>query len=154
MSTDHPDTLVDLHAHRDWANRQVVAWWLALPTPEAAPLRLLSHILRAEAVWLDRLEGSSPKGDIWEPLSVSELEQWPKRHRQRLDALLVGAKALDRSRKISYRRLNGESMENNVADILTHMATHGVHHRAQISSWAAANGHKPPMLDYILFARR
>jgi uncharacterized damage-inducible protein DinB len=87
------------------------------------------------------------------PLSLEELTQWPEAHRLDVNALLRGEKALDRGSILKYRLLNGNPMETRVGDILIHMATHAIHHRAQIASWSVAAGHKPPSLDYILYAR-
>ncbi|MBM4015253.1 MAG: hypothetical protein FJ293_09875 [Planctomycetes bacterium] len=50
---------------------------------------------------------------------------------------------------MTYLNSKGERHESRVADILTHVAMHGVHHRAQILAELRAAGHVPPYLDFV-----
>jgi uncharacterized damage-inducible protein DinB len=55
---------------------------------------------------------------------------------------------------VSYRNSAGREFTNTVADIVTHVAMHGSHHRGQIALKLRASGQEPPYVDYIQFARR
>ena len=46
-----------LFAYDAWANQEVLAGLRAASTPPARPLKFIAHILAAERLWLERLEG-------------------------------------------------------------------------------------------------
>jgi uncharacterized damage-inducible protein DinB len=137
-----------LDAHRDWANRRIVAWYLALPQPEEYCLKMLSHILLGEAVWLARLRGEPARG-VWEVLSPEELDPLRRANTEGWNKVL----ASDMTRVFVYKRISGEECESVLADIFTHMCLHGTYHRGQISAQAARAGGKAPSTDFIEFSR-
>jgi uncharacterized damage-inducible protein DinB len=138
-----------LFTHRAWANARHIGWFLALPESDVYCLKMLSHILLAERAWLQRLGGSAADRDTWETASAGELQGLMRENESRWPAVL----ATDHSRICKYRRLNGEPAENPVADILTHVCTHGMYHRGQVAAQAARIGRKCPPTDFIVFSR-
>ena len=57
------------------------------------------------------------------------------------------------SRRVRYRRLSDGESESALADIATHLCTHGMYHRGQIAAQAARVGLKCPPTDFIAFSR-
>ena len=54
-----------------WANRRAAAMVGALSEAQAVrPLLLLSHLLRAERVWLGRIQGLDAALELWETDSL------------------------------------------------------------------------------------
>ncbi len=143
-----------LFAYDAWANRVTLASLQGLGAPPERSLHFLGHILAAQYLWLDRLNGSPPRMAVWPdaPLErceaqVSELaDLWP----QYLGAL-TPARLLE---AIAYQNTKGESWSNTVQDVLLHALMHSAYHRAQIASDLRDNGHTPPYTDYIECVRR
>jgi uncharacterized damage-inducible protein DinB len=112
-----------------WANREVLAGLTTRSRSTTRPLQLLSHILSAEHLWLERIQ-----------------QQWREFFAQLSPAAL--------SEKVSYKNSKGEPWTSNVADVLTHVLLHSAYHRGQIASQVRAGGEQPAYTDYIHAARR
>jgi len=57
------------------------------------------------------------------------------------------------AKTITYKRLDGTSVENSIGDILMHIGNHGTYPRAHIALRMKQNGLQPTGADYIAFAR-
>jgi uncharacterized damage-inducible protein DinB len=143
-----------LNAHRAWANRLYLDWYGALPNEaEGAPsdecLKLLSHVIRTETIWLGRLRGETPAAVIWDTLPITALKELAADN----DAGWLQVLASDLTRVVSYHRFNGDASVSTVSDITVHACLHGTYHRAQIASRAVREGlPKGPVTDFIAFA--
>lgn len=146
-----------LNAHRAWANGLAFEWYRALPgdgipaegSPEAPCLQLLSHIVRTEVCWLERLRGATPAAVIWETLPAHELDVLRRENDVRFEAALRG----EPGRIVAYRRFNGDACATSVSDILTHVCMHGMYHRGQVAAHAARAGLPGmPGTDFLLYA--
>ncbi len=133
----------------DWANRELAAALTALATPPPRAVKLLSHVVGASLLWLARLEGKTAPCAVWPewPLPQCVAEVGALRAKWREWAAGGGAERLEAS--ITYVNSKGERHASRVDDVLTHVAMHGVHHRAQILSELRAAGHPPPYLDFV-----
>jgi uncharacterized damage-inducible protein DinB len=142
-----------LNDHRAWANRLCDGWLTAHAPSDDYCLKMLSHVLRAEDVWLDRLRGGVPANTIWNVLAAEELAPLRAANDAGLAAVLAGDPAL-MTRVFRYSRFDGTPMESTGADIVTHVCMHGAYHRAQIAAHAARTGlPKLPVTDFIAWAR-
>ncbi len=137
-----------LHAHREWANQRILEWYFALPQPEEYCLKMISHILLGEETWLRRIHGE-PNREVWQTLSAEDLRPLSEANNAGWRNVLKS----DLSRRIRYRRLSDGESESTLADIATHLCTHGVYHRGQIAAQAARAGLKCPPTDFIVFSR-
>src|SRR6185503_2698675 len=97
----------------------------------APALRLLSHIIGAQWIWLARLRYESPKMAVWPELII---EQVPPELDTLRDAWRSLLKSADLSSTIEYRNSKGESWSSTGDDILTHVILHGAYHRGQIAT--------------------
>jgi uncharacterized damage-inducible protein DinB len=140
-----------LNAHRDWANDLLIAW-IADAFPAGEPddycLRMLTHVLTSEAVWLGRLRGEAPPKPSGEPLPAAGLAALRLAHAPEWEAALA-----DPERLFHYRNFAGTACESTAAEIVTHVCMHGQYHRGQVAAQAARIGLKCPSTDFILFAR-
>jgi uncharacterized damage-inducible protein DinB len=146
---------VDFHQHLRrlfsydvWANREVLAALTTNGGPQRS-IKLLSHIIAAEWVWLDRLEGRPQSIAVWPDLPLDECRS----HIDRLDTLWnqyldrVGSSEL--SSLISYKNSKGEPWNSAIEDVLVHVTTHSAYHRGQIAMDVRAAGLQPAYTDYI-----
>jgi uncharacterized damage-inducible protein DinB len=143
-----------LFAYDDWANREVLA---SLRQPETAPprsLKLMSHILSAERLWLERLQQQKQTFPVWPDFTLPECEtetaELPVLWRNYLDA--VDEAGL--SRTVSYKNSKGESWTNRKDDILLHVIMHSAYHRGQIARDMRAAGFTPAYTDFIQGVRQ
>ncbi|HLU69566.1 MAG TPA: DinB family protein [Fibrobacteria bacterium] len=145
------------NAHRAWANDLALGWYRGLPggahpaeaSAEALCLKLLSHVIRTETCWLDRLRGETPAAVIWDTLPADELEVLRRENDERFEAVLRG----DLGRVVRYRRFNGDACETSVSDIVSHACMHGMYHRGQVAAHAARAGLPGvPATDFLLYA--
>lgn len=118
------------------------------------PVSLLAHILAAQNIWLGRLKSTPPVQPVvlWPEWSINEIIPMIDANHQALVAHVSTLEFEDFERVISYKNSVGY-FETSVADILTHVANHGTHHRAQIGSLLKVDGATLPILDYVFYLR-
>jgi len=104
----------------------------------AEAIREFAHILGTEEVWLARLEYRSPSLAVWPALSSSDLEgavrQTHKRWKLYLDRIQQ-SEVLD---SVTYTNSAGLRFDNQIGDILIHVALHGCVSCCRAASRAAA----------------
>ena len=143
-----------LFAYDAWANREVLANLRSISSNQPADaLRLMNHVVGAEALWLDRLQ-SRPSGPVWPEF---DLEQCAAKAREMDSAwkkylAALAPETLDSS--ISYVNTKGESYANRVEDILLHVLFHSHYHRGQVARAVRAAGFTPAYTDYIHAVRQ
>jgi uncharacterized damage-inducible protein DinB len=136
-------------AYDEWANREVLAAIRATGSGNDRSLQLMSHILAAELLWLERLKQIPQSIPVWPKPDLEQCEaqaaqlggQWL----EFLDLITAG----DVSQSISYKNSKGEVWTNDIVDILTHVVMHSVYHRGQIATHMRASGQTPAYTDFI-----
>ncbi len=115
----------------------------------------LTHLFRAERVWLGRLQHSTaplpwalPEDEEWAVL----VEQWPKLHDD-WSSWTASVAPEDLDREIEYQDLKSNSRREPLWPIVLHVVNHGTHHRGQVAGFIRALGQTPPNLDFITFFR-
>lgn len=112
---------------------------------------LISHVLAAQTIWLDRMEGKTASGDVW-PLYPKET--WAERingNSERLFAFI--SSCADFNRTIDYTNTQGKAFRNSVNQILSHLFMHGQYHRGQMMQLLRPHVEKAPALDMISYFR-
>lgn len=136
-------------AYDEWANREVLTAIRATGGANQRSLQLMSHILAAERVWLERLKHQPQSVPIWPEPDLAQCEAqaaelgglWLKF----LDLITAG----DVSQSISYKNSKGEAWTSTIVDVLTHVVMHSAYHRGQIATHMRANGQTPANTDFI-----
>jgi len=147
------DSLHQLWRYNNWANTILIDT-LRRQEDDVPPacLNLLSHIVNAQMIWLNRIEGVAPIVGVWDEHTLSECETY---HIQSSNGLQQ--KVLDYQDgemiDIQYTNTKNEEFSNTLLDILLHLFNHGTYHRAQIAKEMKNNGFQPINTDYITFAR-
>jgi uncharacterized damage-inducible protein DinB len=106
----------------------------------------MGHIVGAEFLWLDRIEGRPAQLPVWPDLTLDDCET---RLRQLSHLLPAAARADDMGRPVRYTNSKGEPWTSSVEEILTHLTIHSAYHRGQIASDLRSAGAEPAYTDYI-----
>lgn len=136
-----------------WANARAIASIRTVPDENPKALDPLSHLLIAERFWLHRIQGLPNPEGAWATMPLDECEAYAIETHSRFEAFLDGVTEGHLAGTIHYRNLKGDPFDTPLRDILTHLYTHGVHHRGQVLSAVRAEGGEPLTLDYIAFER-
>jgi uncharacterized damage-inducible protein DinB len=133
-----------------WANRETLQS-LRQGAPPARSLRWMAHIIGAEFLWLDRIDGRPASLPVWPTLS---LDQCAERLEQLSSLLPKAARSGQLTRAVQYTNSKGEPWTSSVEEILTHVAVHSAYHRGQIASDVRGAGQEPAYTDYIHAVRQ
>jgi uncharacterized damage-inducible protein DinB len=147
-----PLPLSPLYAHNWWAHDALVEEARREPLDDET-LKLFAHIVAAEHLWLSRIDAVKPRVAVWPQLSLDEIVQLERENRPRFRELL-GRPDDTLKQRVRYRNSAGNDFENDVEEILTHVALHGHYHRGQIARTMRATGREPVYTDYIGYVRR
>ncbi|GEM_PF-213516 len=140
-----------LFNHLEWADGRLAD---ALGEAPGEALRLFSHVLGAEATWLNRIRnGRKAKANPWPVLSPAECASLAEANAAGYREVLKAATASRLAAPVHYENLKGEEFWTPLRDILFHVATHGVHHRGQIALLLRQSGRDPVDVGFITFAR-
>ncbi|HMM55546.1 MAG TPA: DinB family protein [Candidatus Desulfobacillus sp.] len=117
--------------------------------------RTMDHILVVAQLWRLRLQGESPAVDyqrLHHP-DWRELVQSLRLETRELQHWLETKPDVFFESEIAYRSSEGKERRNWVRDVLTHMMSHMVHHRGQVSAVVTRLGVPAPEMDYIYYKR-
>jgi uncharacterized damage-inducible protein DinB len=147
------DYFVHLFKYNDWATRQTAESIVNLKKKNNKSEELLSHIISAQKIWLNRILGRNTVIDPWHkltqedwiPQSIPITAEWIN--------LLESFKENDFERRIEYTNTKGEKFFNTVKDIIVQVINHSTYHRAQIAQLVRQSGGEPAKTDYIIYQR-
>jgi uncharacterized damage-inducible protein DinB len=146
-------------AYDEWANREVLnairaAGGSSPRSTDHRSLQLMSHILAAERVWLERLKRQPQSVPVWPEPDLAQCEAQAAElgglWLEFLDLITAG----DVSQTISYKNSKGEEWTSTIVDVLTHVCLHSAYHRGQIATDMRAHGQTPAYTDFIHGVRR
>lgn len=146
------DLLRQLYQHMWWAHDELTTDLRRQP-PDDETLRLLAHVISAEHLWLSRIAQNPARVAVWPSLSLEECAALERENRAAFEALLAQPEDA-RRRRVPYRNSAGNAFDNDVGEILTHVALHGHYHRGQIAKSMRGVGREPVYSDFIGFVRK
>lgn len=132
-----------------WANQET---WKAIRSAgdeNRRSVHLMSHILAAERVWLQRLRQTPQSVPVWPEPDLAWCEGEATTLGQEWLAYLGEVGERDVSKTISYKNTKGELWTSAIVDVLLHVSMHSTYHRGQIASHMRACGQTPPYTDFI-----
>ena len=116
------------------------------------PVKLMAHLLAAQQVWLDRCAGlPQTLTTVWPDWEAKTLPDIIAANNSGWLNYVEGLQSTDFDSIISYKTLKGDSYENKLGDILTHLINHGTHHRAQAGQHLIAAGVETLTMTYYIF---
>ena len=139
-------------AYNEWANREVLSAIRNQGGDDARSLQLMSHIVAAERLWLERLKELPQSVSVWPSFDLSKCEAASKEIAQLWRDYLNSA--IDLSRVVAYKNSKGEEWTSAIEDVLTHVILHSAYHRGQIASHMRASGQTPAYTDFIHAVRQ
>lgn len=131
-----------------WANREALASLRAAPAPPRG-LKLMGHIVGAEALWHARLTGARAPLPVWPDLRAGQIGTWLDDLAGTWTGFLAGALPARLGERIAYTNTKGDAFTSTVEDVLTHVVMHSAYHRGQIAADVRAAGHEPAYTDFI-----
>jgi uncharacterized damage-inducible protein DinB len=132
-----------------WANREALVAIRAAGEGSNRSLQLMTHILAAERVWLERLKQVPQSVPVWPEANLEQCETEADKLNREWNEYLELVTAGDISQTISYKNTKGESWTSAIIDVLTHVVMHSAYHRGQIASHMRSIGQTPPYTDFI-----
>ena len=140
-----------LFNHLEWADERLIE---ALEEAPGDALRLLGHVLGAEKTWLGRIQcGPKAQASPWPDLDLAGCKALAADNAAGYREVLMASSGSRLAAPVHYQNLKGEEFWTPLADILLHVATHGVHHRGQIAQLLRQSGREPVDVSFITFAR-
>lgn len=139
-----------LFAYEFWANRTVLD---SLPEDSEQAVRLFSHILASQSLWLERMTGRSQSMEVWPHLTVEECGTVLARLESAWESFLIGLDDRGLEDEFAYVNTKGQSWTGSIGDTLLHLITHSCYHRGQIAQEIRRSGHEPVYTDYIQATR-
>jgi uncharacterized damage-inducible protein DinB len=141
-----------LFRHLEWADLALLDALQHVPDGHPA-WREFSHILGAEAVWLDRLEKRAQRVAVWPELSREEGVKLLGDLHAGYATYLATLQPRDIESQLHYVNTAGKELSTSVGDILLHVAMHGQYHRGKINLMLRQGGIMPAPVDYVAFVR-
>jgi uncharacterized damage-inducible protein DinB len=135
-----------------WANQQVLNSIRTAAGGRDRSLQLMSHILAAERLWLERLEQKPQSLPVWPQLDLEGCEAQASELGRLWGEYLK--EAGDLCATISYKNSKGELWMSTILEVLTHVVMHSAYHRGQIASHMRASGETPAYTDFIHAVRQ
>lgn len=137
-----------------WANREALASLGTLGGATEKPLKIFSHIIGAQRVWLARFADPGPPGaQPWPALTIGECRAAAEDLHQRWASLLEAMTPEKLARDLAYRNTKGVEFKTPVQDVLMHLVMHSAYHRGQVAAAVREAGGKPAATDYVVYLR-
>ncbi len=145
---------LNIYGYDAWANNKLLDGIRSQKAGDEPVLRLFSHILLSEKVWMLRLKGGEySKIDMWKTLSLAECEDILRENTSEYKSFIESDAAGDFSKTALYKNTKGIEYSTSYYDVLTHVSLHSAYHRAQVAAEMRRNGKEPVYTDYIAFVR-
>ncbi|MEO5798694.1 MAG: DinB family protein [Gemmatimonadales bacterium] len=137
--------------HLIWADDRVADSLATLSVPDPALLKIYSHVLGAEAIWIARITGIPSEIAVFPEFDLPTCREVAARNHVSLKAIPLTEAG--RARTLTYTNQRGETYTNSVDEILHHVCMHGMHHRGQVIRGVRQGGGTPIGTDFITFVR-
>ena len=151
------NTLEKLGAFNVWAHTTVLNRLdkIAAAGQEIPPivLRLYSHSLNAQSIWISRINGVPCPVTVWQEHDLAGCHALHEQTSETLHQLMVHADETELQRMISYTNSLGNHYDSQVHDLLTHSVVHASYHRAQVATRLREHGFEPVNSDFITYCR-
>jgi len=146
--------LIHLFKYNDWATKETANSVKVVEKKDERLGELLSHLVSAQRIWLNRILGREVYVNPWEKQIVQECISQSTAITAEWINLIESFKEKDFEKRIDYANTKGEKFSNTVKDIVIHVINHSTYHRAQIAQKVKALGEKPATIDYIVYQRQ
>lgn len=144
---------LDLFKYDAWANLKLIRSLKLQSINDETVLRLLSHLLTAESVWLKRIKNEIFENAFWDTFILSDCEMLSVQCGNNYAAYLENLPEESFEKEITYKNSSGIQYTNTVGAALRHVSFHSAYHRGQIAREVRKLNKEPVNTDYITFIR-
>ncbi len=153
-SIDMKKYFIEYLQYNDWANEQVIASLKGIESPPESCVHLVSHIIAAQDIWLERIVGNYNWNiELWETYSLIECSLLSLQSTRKWMNFIRQCKSSDFENLIKYKNTKGNSYETPVREIISHVLNHSSYHRGQTNQLLIEKGLAPAITDYIFYTR-
>lgn len=136
--------------HEHWANLKVLESIIsASETPERA-IEIFSHIIAAQRIWLDRINGDKTELKVWEVFETNIMLELLEINYNDINKIIDNQ---DFEQLIAYQNSSGQHFTRTINQILTHLSLHASYHRGQVVLLLKEQITPLPITDYIFYVR-
>ncbi len=147
------DHLTHLFKYDSWAMERTANSIINLEEILPDAVRILSHIISAQQIWLNRITGIQSNITPWDNYTIDELISKSVELTSKWINLFEGSDKAFLEKRIQYQNSKGETFTNSIKDIATHVINHAAYHRAQIAQHVKRANGIPAITDYIIYQR-
>ncbi|SMH53121.1 DinB family protein [Azospirillum agricola] len=152
-----------LALYNRWANRRLYETAAQLADAQVredrgaffgSVLGTLNHILVADRIWLERIEGGGPKPSALDEIlhdRLADLRAAREAEDERIIRVVAGQPEERFEAPLAYRNIAGTAYELPFGEVLTHIFNHQTHHRGQAHGLLSQFGLKAPVIDFVYF---
>ena len=148
------DQFIHLFKYNDWATRETANSIKGFEKKDERLGDLLSHIVLAQKLWLNRVLKREVVVKPWDKLPVQECVSQSTSITAEWVNLLESFTDKELDKRIEYTNTKGEKYINTIRDIVVQVINHSTYHRAQIAQKVKALGGNPAVTDYIVYQRQ
>ena len=155
ISLDMKKYYLNLFNYNYWANRQLPTALKSAGNKIDSELKLISHIISTQDLWLKRLNSTSVfLMDIWETFPIQEIEILSNSSSANWQKFIKKQNRKNFENKLCvYKNSEGVEFTNLQVDIMQHVITHSNYHRGQINLLPHNSKLEPIKTDFISFRR-
>lgn len=147
------DHLTHLFKYDNWAMERTANSIINLEEIIPEAVRILSHIISAQQIWLNRITRTQSNITPWDNYTIDESISKSVELTSKWINLLEGSDKTFLEKRIQYQNSKGETFNNSIKDIATHVINHAAYHRAQIAQHVKRANGNPAVTDYIVYQR-
>jgi uncharacterized damage-inducible protein DinB len=147
------DHLTHLFKYDNWATERTANSIINLEEILPEAVRILSHIISAQQIWLNRITGTQSNITPWDNYTIDESISKSVELTSKWINLLEGSDKIILEKRIQYQNSKGEMFNNSIKDICSHVISHSTYHRAQIAQHVKRANGIPAVTDYIVYQR-
>ena len=114
----------------------------------------MAHILSAEKLWLERIQGTGQSMPVWPTSTIEDCYSLADEMAASWRKYLSDVPDGDLDGKVEYSNSKGEPWSSRVEDVLTHVIMHSAYHRGQIALEMRSAGMEPAYTDFIQAVRQ
>lgn len=147
------DHLKNLFKYDNWAMERTANSIINLEENLPEAVRLFSHIISAQQIWLNRITRTHSNLTPWENYTINESISKSVELTSKWINLFEGSDMTFLETRIQYQNSKGEVFTSSIKDIATHVINHAAYHRAQIAQHVKRANGTPAVTDYIVYQR-
>lgn len=140
----------EMNTYNSRVNLDLIEHLITQNPKEERLFTLMSHIVNAHQIWLERILGEEQKVKVFEVRDLETLRERQHKNSE-LTFEILGSRNLEET--VHYTNTKGQRYSNSICQILLHVFNHSSYHRGQINQLLVREG-KPAMVsDYIFYNR-